>query len=324
MRIEAKQPLDGQSATIDIHSLQTLFRKKTDYKELADFPGPLIPGQTHKGEVIQFCQRKIERARKNHQIVDKDSYVLMWELMILLLRQKNAIDGSDIAELLLKDRDVHKPFRITKSRRKSSSRKRSSLDYKTTNSRQGSVDRDEDVFDRDDDIDEHDLDQDDHPEDQRVVEEKFRDYMLHGKKKEGLEYAMRHGLWGHALFLASKLDERSYSTVMLRFANGLLVNDPLQTLYQMMSGRQPIATKECADANWGDWRPHLAMILSNVGTRSDDLERKSILTLGDTLMERGFLYAGHFCYLMGNVEFGSYRNKSAKMVLIGADHRRCK
>ena len=43
---------------------------------------------------------------------DKDSYVLLWELLILLLRQKNTIDGSDIAELLLKDRkDVHRPYR---------------------------------------------------------------------------------------------------------------------------------------------------------------------------------------------------------------------
>ena len=62
---------------------------------------------------------------------------------------------------------------------------------------------------------------------------KFRDYLLFGHKKEGLEYAMQHGLWGHALFLASKMDDRSYSNVMLRFANGLVVNDPLQTLYHI-------------------------------------------------------------------------------------------
>ena len=73
--------------------------------------------------------------------------------------------------------------------------------------------------------------------------DKFREKLLHGHKKEGLEYAMTHGLWGHALFLASKMDERSYSRVMLRFANGLDVNDPLQTLYQLMSGRLPIAVK---------------------------------------------------------------------------------
>ena len=48
-----------------------------------------------------------------------------------------------------------------------------------------------------------------------------------------------------------------------------VVNDPLQTLYQMMSGRQPIAVKECADSTWGDWRPHLAMILSNSKSAKD-------------------------------------------------------
>jgi hypothetical protein len=45
---------------------------------------------------------------------------------------------------------------------------------------------------------------------------KFRDYLLFGHKKEALEYAMKHGLWGHALFLASKMDDRTYSSVMLR------------------------------------------------------------------------------------------------------------
>ena len=34
----------------------------------------------------------------------------------------------------------------------------------------------------------------------------FRTYLLHGNKTEGLEYAMRVGLWGHALFMASKMD----------------------------------------------------------------------------------------------------------------------
>ena len=34
-----------------------------DYKELRGFPGPLVPGRTHKGEVIQFCQNKIQHAK---------------------------------------------------------------------------------------------------------------------------------------------------------------------------------------------------------------------------------------------------------------------
>lgn len=52
---------------------------------------------------------------------------------------------------------------------------------------------------------------------------------------------MKHGLWGHALFLASKLDKRTYANVMTRFANGLTMNDPLQTLYQLLSGKVPAA-----------------------------------------------------------------------------------
>lgn len=59
--------------------------------------------------------------------------------------------------------------------------------------------------------------------------------------KNILEWAMKHGLWGHALFLASKLDKRTYANVMMRFANGLTLNDPLQTLYQLLSGRIPAA-----------------------------------------------------------------------------------
>lgn len=55
----------------------------------------------------------------------------------------------------------------------------------------------------------------------------------------GTEYAMNEELWGHALFLASKLDKRTYASVMTRFANSLSHLDPLQTLYQLHSGRVP-------------------------------------------------------------------------------------
>ena len=36
------------------------------------------------------------------------------------------------------------------------------------------------------------------------------------------------------------------------------------------------------DDKWGDWKPHLSMIMSNPTSRSD-LDRKSIIILGDTL-----------------------------------------
>lgn len=89
---------------------------------------------------------------------------------------------------------------------------------------------------------------------------------------------MKHGLWGHALFLASKLDKRTYANVMMRFANGLTMNDPLQTLYQLLSGKQPAAVTCVADERWGDWRPHLSMILSN-NAQNPELYRYHIIIL---------------------------------------------
>lgn len=63
------------------------------------------------------------------------------------------------------------------------------------------------------------------------------------------------------------------------------------------------------------------MILSNSTTKlssSIDLDKKSIVTLGDTLAARGFLYAAHFCYLVAQVEFGTYSNKASKLVLLSS------
>ena len=69
--------------------------------------GPLIPGQTHKLQVINFCQQKIRKAAESsNQLTDHRSYVLLWEFLLLLLRQNGTIIGTDIAELLLNDHEI--------------------------------------------------------------------------------------------------------------------------------------------------------------------------------------------------------------------------
>lgn len=50
-------------------------------------------GLTHKNDVIEFCNQKIKLLRQKDDIVDRDSYILLWELMILLLRQ-NGVSRS--------------------------------------------------------------------------------------------------------------------------------------------------------------------------------------------------------------------------------------
>ena len=205
--------------------MSALLKDSRESQELVSFPGPLKSGETHKNDVIKFCERKIAGVQARRDIADKESYVLLWEMLVLLLRQKGQVEGSDLAELLLRNRDQHGGGGASGRSRAGS--------YRDNESISGSS-----------------VHHDDHEEVANVSRtvinsdistvdtvDKFRSYLLHGNKLEGLEYAMRVGLWGHALFLASKMDQRTYAGVMTRFANGLAINDPLQTLYQLMSAR---------------------------------------------------------------------------------------
>ena len=125
--------------------------------------------------------------------------------------------GADIAELLLKNRQEAPPRPPSVVSNVSSNLADNPSEATETSNGTGANLREEEVTNR------------------------FREYLLYGSGKEALEWAMKHGLWGHALFLASKLDKRTYANVMMRFANGLTMNDPLQTLYQLLSGRTPAA-----------------------------------------------------------------------------------
>lgn len=57
--------------------------------------------------MINFCQQKIRKAAESsHLLTDYRSYVLIWEYLLLLLRQNGTIVGTDVAELLLNDHDI--------------------------------------------------------------------------------------------------------------------------------------------------------------------------------------------------------------------------
>lgn len=73
------------------------------------YPGPLIRGITHKKTIIEFCEDQIRlgpslssvKAKSNSMsslyssgLANKSSYTLMWNLLILLLRQ-NGVSKRD-------------------------------------------------------------------------------------------------------------------------------------------------------------------------------------------------------------------------------------
>ncbi|KAJ1527871.1 hypothetical protein ONE63_007809 [Megalurothrips usitatus] len=312
LKVVPSYPLDGQSATVEVHSMQSLIPQDQNLHDLLALPGPLVRGVTHKKTIILYLRSKMESTRNDPAIYDWQSVVLLYELLILLLRQNGMIVGTDIAELLLRNGDnpdaddswstdhraqsTPSPAPSGGSRTSSASATPAVQVVNTSVSQQPKLSETE-------------------------ITNKFREFLLYGNTKEALEWAMKHGLWGHALFLSSKLDQRMYHSVMTRFANGLALTDPIQTLYQLLSGWQPAAVTCVADDKWGDWRPHLAMILSNTSSRPE-IDHKAIMALGDTLSARGCLHASHFCYLMAQHPFGTYSQRTSKYVLLGSSHLR--
>ncbi|XP_052037865.1 protein transport protein Sec16A isoform X4 [Apodemus sylvaticus] len=307
LKVIPNLPSEGQPALVEIHSLETLLQHTPEQEEMRSFPGPLGKDDTHKVDVINFAQNKATKCLQNESLIDKESASLLWNFIILLCRQNGTVVGTDIAELLLRDhRTVWLPGK--------SPNEANLIDF--TNEAVEQVEEEESG--------EAQLSflTDSQTVTTSVLEketERFRELLLYGRKKDALESAMKNGLWGHALLLASKMDSRTHARVMTRFANSLPINDPLQTVYQLMSGRMPAASTCCGDEKWGDWRPHLAMVLSNLNNNMD-VESRTMATMGDTLASKGLLDAAHFCYLMAQVGFGVYTKKTTKLVLIGSNH----
>jgi len=287
--------------------METLLQHMPEQKELRSFPGPLGKDDTHKVDVINFAQNKATKCLQNENLIDKESASLLWSFIVLLCRQNGTVVGTDLAELLLRD---HKTAWLPGK----SPNEANLIDF--TNEAVEQAEEEESG--------EAQLSflTDSQAAGSSALEretERFRELLLYGRKKDALESAMKNALWGHALLLASKMDSRTHARVMTRFANSLPINDPLQTVYQLMSGRMPAASTCCGDEKWGDWRPHLAMVLSNLSSNVD-VESRAMATMGDTLASKGLLDAAHFCYLMAQVGLGVYTKKTTKLVLIGSNH----
>uniref|UniRef100_U3J6E0 Protein transport protein sec16 n=1 Tax=Anas platyrhynchos platyrhynchos TaxID=8840 RepID=U3J6E0_ANAPP len=293
-------PAEGQRPLVELHSLEVILHSTKEQEELQAFPGPLAREDLHKVDVMTFCQQKIATSCDLSTQRGRDS-ALLWKLLVLLCRQNGSMVGSDVAELLMQDR-------------------RHQEKYKRQNPMENPTRLAEDEWCQPGTLDLITGEVPPVVETQAQIVEKFTKLLYYGRKKDALLWAMRNQLWGHALFLSSKMDPRTYSWVLAGFTSTLATNDPLQTLFQLMSGRIPQVVQSCGDAKWGDWRPHLAVLLSNkVGDM--ELNHRAIITMGDSLAGRGAVEAAHFCYLMADIPFGYFGVKADRMALLGSSHR---
>ncbi|XP_008046169.1 protein transport protein Sec16B [Carlito syrichta] len=294
-------PMDGQTALVELHSMEVFLNDSEEQEEMRSFSGPLIREDVHKMDIMTFCQQKAAQSRKSESPRSRD-LALLWQLLVLLCRQNGSMVGSDIAELLMQDcRKLEKYKRQPPVANliNLTDEDWPVLSSGTPNLLTGEIPPS--------------------VETPAQIVEKFTKLLYYGRKKEALEWAMKNHLWGHALFLSSKMDPRTYNWVMSGFTSTLALNDPLQTLFQLMSGRIPQAATCCGDKQWGDWRPHLAVILSNQAG-DPELHQRAIVTMGDTLAGKGLVEAAHFCYLMAHVPFGHYTVKTDRLALLGSGH----
>uniref|UniRef100_A0A182LRC8 Sec16 Sec23-binding domain-containing protein n=1 Tax=Anopheles culicifacies TaxID=139723 RepID=A0A182LRC8_9DIPT len=353
--------MNGMADTVKIYSLGY---NDASRKLFQTYPGPLVKGVTHKKSVIEFCEEQLRhgppysgalamiKSRGNsinslHSSslaagVNRSSFALLWNYIILLLRQNGTFVGTDISELLMRNKEEY-PFESLQA----SVTRSANISGRNSSLSQAVAEREADARQEGDSEEAGEASQEGGDAQDALVEaapkplteleitDKFRSYLLYGNISEALEWATEHNLWGHALFLASKVDSRQHANVMMKFANKLTLNDPLQTLYQLLSGRTPASVTSVLDEKWGDWRPHLAMLMSNSSAKPE-LIKKSITTLGDTLLHRGDLYAAHFCYLLSDVAFGRFadvkqdvtgrqagcdgNSGTVRLVLLGAAH----
>lgn len=305
---------NGVLNLIKIENIQLSDRLRNIYHS---YPGPLVKGTSHKKTIIEFCEEQLKQEMLSDgemvEKTNKSSYALLWNYLILVLRQNGHYTEGDISELLMRNAEEYPVERTSVN----ISSKHTSHVEQTDDASES----EENVLSNNNPTVLQDLTVQQVMSEEGVLH-KFRDYLLYGNINDALEFATDSNLWGHALFLASKVDRRQHANVMLKFANKLPYNDPLQTLYQIMSGRMPACVTNFDD-KWGDWRPHLAMIISNC-TDKPELVKKSIIAMGDTLYQHNDIYGSQFCYLLVDSEFTDFTDKSSaagKLVLLGASHQ---
>ncbi|CAL4060133.1 unnamed protein product, partial [Meganyctiphanes norvegica] len=321
-----KDPRDGEKANVQIRNIQKTLLQNPEcgknIKKMQEFPGPLTIDETHKEVVVKYCERRIAEASADCQLSDKSSVILMWEYLVLLVRQNGRLYGTDIARLLLKGQNERFTSKDDQKDNETAAATPTALNNEHQANFINSPDSGLSLVNTTD----FDLGSTNATEipavpakNEAEILKTFTEYLCLGRKKEALDYAMQEGLWGHCLALAARMDPNSHTRVLTAFLNAIPRHNVLQTLFQQLTGRKPEITKTYSEERWGDWQSHLAMMISNP-TGSTEKDQASVLSLGDTLAQRGQLHAAHFCYLLANAEWGVFSNKDSKIVLIGANH----
>ncbi|KAK4298301.1 hypothetical protein Pmani_029341 [Petrolisthes manimaculis] len=301
-------PGEGEQATVQVWDTRKMLEMDpTEAKviqQMKRFPGPLTRHENTKHTVLKYCEQQINEATLNSSLNDHESVVLLWQYLALLVRYNGYLCGSDIAELLMQGRDDKEGCEVSSD---------SNGEVSSQNSGEISRQNSGEVSRKNSDKISSKNNQD------KGEVEKFTNILCLGNKRKALDTAIEEGLWGHAFILANKMDSKTFNYVQTAFMDSVSHTDALQTLLQHLTCRTPKITTSYTQDAWGDWKQHVAIMLSNPSSNGEQ-DRASFITMGDTLAQQRRLHAAYFCYLVSEVTLGTYKQKDSKLVLLGASH----
>ncbi|KHJ40464.1 hypothetical protein D918_09510 [Trichuris suis] len=292
----------GICTVVEIRNLRSYLldeKIQADIALIDAFPGPLDAEKTAKDAVLHYCTKRLEQLKKSYEHRDHHNMLLMFQFFVLMVRQNGIVSGKDLAHLLLDTCDDGFDYgekAIFEEEGQADVVSDSDSDFviplrvETNDNGRSVISRSVQTTD--------------------VAEQEFTRLLLRGYIKvhalllsipyEAMDWAIKTKLWGHALFLAMKMNKHMHTTVMTRFANSVPMDSPLQTLYQMLSGGVPYASTRLPDKSWIEWRPHLAMILANLTSHDEEMRQRElygVLTMGHTLFNCGQIFGSQFCYI---------------------------
>ncbi|CAF0732113.1 unnamed protein product [Adineta steineri] len=151
-------------------------------------------------------------------------------------------------------------------------------------------------------------------------ENSLREFLALGEIDTSIKFACENQLYTHALIISYLTDKQLFEKTIHNIISNLDNGDVLKTFYELGAGSIPSVISNVTKAHYGDWKRHLAVILANRTDANAQFVDLCVKTMGDTLITSGRIYAGHFCYLIANVPFGSYRNNADKIAVIGSIH----
>ncbi|XP_065067697.1 uncharacterized protein LOC135693218 isoform X3 [Rhopilema esculentum] len=274
-------PIEGQVPSLLCIPSKNLY-SITDYLE---FPGPLIREDSSKKKVIMFAKKRAKHWLSSTEMKKDycDSMALLWEYMAMLVKHNGVFDGPDVAEMLMQ----HKASIGSQQEEDMLGLHASEETTKIS---------------------------------KKAALQQYREYLIQGSRKEALDFAMNHDLWGHALTLSYKMDHKLHHVVMSRLIASLEDDDSLVSLYGHLGGRGlPLQSCHAVKNGTADWREHLAMLIANP-TKNKDRDKKDILSLGDALRVQGNIGGAHLCYILSNVRISPLTEDATRICLLGEDH----